>query len=249
VTGGMGKKRFLLRSSRIPHNGDYAPDEQTHTRSFLCRQTGKFVGGFLYPNTEADVTLALMRAVERYSDIGGIDYWCLLTLADSFVVEPEVGTVELRELALARTLRLDRATVCVALNKLIGGGELRQDGNYYRITAWERAQEDMPRTVAKYHKPLASYVYLFRDRDNLYKIGHSVDPQQRAKDISQPNFPIDVICTIKTDVICTIKTDDASALEHDLHEHFVEKRVKGEWFSLTQDDIDTIISIYPSDPE
>ena len=78
-------------------------------------------------------------------------------------------------------------------------------------------------------KPSPGYVYLFRDKEGLYKIGRSKNPQQRAKDISQPNFPIDVICILKT--------NDAAMLECNMHELFAEKRVEGEWFELDEADV------------
>ena len=79
-------------------------------------------------------------------------------------------------------------------------------------------------------EPRAGYVYLFKDRYGLYKIGRSLNPWQRAKDISQPNYLIRVICTLKT--------NDAFLLERELHERFADKRVEGEWFELDEADVD-----------
>jgi hypothetical protein len=62
-----------------------------------------------------------------------------------------------------------------------------------------------------------------------YKIGFSKDPEMRMSSIFI--LPVDLI------VIHTIVSNFAARLEAELHGHFEEKRVRGEWFKLTEDDL------------
>ena len=99
---------------------------------------------------------------------------------------------------------------------------------------WLRWAHPPPRGPAM-RKPRPGYVYLFRDKAGLCKIGCSANPKQRARNISQPNYSIDIVCAIWA--------EDMAALEQSLHKRFAEKRVKGEWFELNEDDIEYIRSL------
>lgn len=46
-----------------------------------------------------------------------------------------------------------------------------------------------------------------------------------------------------THLIGYVKTNDPHALEHTLHQQYKNKRVRGEWFDLTYDDINSILAI------
>jgi DNA-binding Xre family transcriptional regulator len=69
--------------------------------------------------------------------------------------------------------------------------------------------------------------------ENLVKIGFSSNLRERLKSIKREH---------KTDleVVDYIATNDAPTLEGVLHNIFREKRVTGEWFNLTNEDIDLI---------
>lgn len=76
-----------------------------------------------------------------------------------------------------------------------------------------------------------NFVYIMHNRRNGYfKIGKSVDPEYREKTL-QAEEP---------DIILIDKWEAASHIETTLHGKFRDKRKRGEWFALTDDDISTI---------
>lgn len=79
------------------------------------------------------------------------------------------------------------------------------------------------------HKDARSYhTYVMKDRSGLFKIGKSEDVRRRIKKLSVGNSSIELVCEINRDV------------ESELHKCFKSKRVRGEWFSLSNDDISLI---------
>ena len=81
-------------------------------------------------------------------------------------------------------------------------------------------------------KPGCVYVIL-AEKTGLYKIGHTDNPDRRLKQL-QRNSP-DIL-----DYAITISTDDALTKEKRLHEKYADKRVNGEWFKLTPEDVQSI---------
>jgi len=75
------------------------------------------------------------------------------------------------------------------------------------------------------------FVYLVHDGAGAYKIGHTKDLAKRIWDQIQPAYPR------KLELIHAIETDEADALEAYWHERFADKRMNGEWFDLTEDDV------------
>ena len=69
--------------------------------------------------------------------------------------------------------------------------------------------------------------YLIYD-NNMYKIGRSIEPENRLKQIKAHNPAAKLICTIDKDI------------EKELHNKYKNKRVGGEWFDLTESDISYI---------
>lgn len=90
-----------------------------------------------------------------------------------------------------------------------------------------RAQRD-----AHERKSKASYVYLMWS-DNLYKIGISIDPERRRKAVEEGLLKPVLL-------ICQFFTDRAWKIERGLHQRFASKRIKGEWFDLTPEDVEYI---------
>lgn len=70
----------------------------------------------------------------------------------------------------------------------------------------------------------------------LYKIGLSKDVRARIKTLG-------VALPFEIEPIHTIKTDDMVTLEKELHAQFNEKRVRGEWFALTPEDVEYVRSL------
>lgn len=73
------------------------------------------------------------------------------------------------------------------------------------------------------------HVYLLK-HDKTYKIGRSTDAARRYKEIK-------VQMPMKTEEIHIIETDDAVGIEAYWHKRFASKRLEGEWFALSKDDI------------
>ena len=87
------------------------------------------------------------------------------------------------------------------------------------------------------HRPLKSlrsgYVYLLQSVSGHYKIGRTVNPQNRLKTFG-------VLLPFEVEFIALIKSDDCVSLERSLHQTFRDFRVNGEWFNLAPDDVEYI---------
>lgn len=93
----------------------------------------------------------------------------------------------------------------------------------------------------RYRPPSAigpGYVYIIREMDisGYYKIGRSKSPIRRIADFR-------LVLPFNIEVVHLIQTNDCANLERVLHMHFASKRVRGEWFALTTDDLDYLRSL------
>ncbi len=79
--------------------------------------------------------------------------------------------------------------------------------------------------------PKKEFVYLVHDGTGAFKIGRTNDLKRRIWDQMQPAYPR------KLELIYSIITDKAKELEAYWHERFRDKRMNGEWFALTEEDI------------
>lgn len=73
-------------------------------------------------------------------------------------------------------------------------------------------------------------IYLIKC-EQYHKIGFSTNSWQRFNDLNGTGMPF------KLELVYYGFMDDARKLEKDMHKKFVDKRVKGEWFELTDEDI------------
>lgn len=74
------------------------------------------------------------------------------------------------------------------------------------------------------------HVYLLKSPTGTYKIGRTKDPSKRLHTFSV-KLPFEV------EFVCVIAAEDMIALETELHRKFKHKRVGGEWFALSEDDV------------
>lgn len=75
--------------------------------------------------------------------------------------------------------------------------------------------------------------YLMKDENTGYvKIGVSINPKLRERTLQSQKPTISLFATVKGNI------------ERELHKYYSNKKVRGEWFHLTQGDIDTIIKKY-----
>ena len=73
------------------------------------------------------------------------------------------------------------------------------------------------------------WVYVLRAGE-YYKIGRSKTPKQRYEELATlPPWP--------TEMVHTIETKDRCQLEAELHSKFADKRKRGEWFELDEEDV------------
>ena len=79
-------------------------------------------------------------------------------------------------------------------------------------------------------KDTPGYIYIVYSIGR-YKIGLTTRPQKRIREIQSP-YPVDLICIIQT--------DNMLSLENALHERFDHARKHGEWFELSDEDIEEI---------
>lgn len=76
---------------------------------------------------------------------------------------------------------------------------------------------------------IVGYVYMLKSGRN-YKIGKAVAPDRRR-------YEIGLQLPEKAEPIHSIETDDPSGIEAYWHNRFKDKRLNGEWFDLTRDDV------------
>jgi hypothetical protein len=80
------------------------------------------------------------------------------------------------------------------------------------------------------------WIYLLKGQGNQYKIGMTTRvPTKRLLEFV-PKLPFE------TQLIFAIPDPDPIAMEMVYHEEFAHKRIRGEWFELTQEDVDLITS-------
>lgn len=80
---------------------------------------------------------------------------------------------------------------------------------------------------------MAKYVYLISDKNSYsYKIGISKNPKTRLKQLQTGSDRELVICK---QVLC----ENADQVEASLHHIYSMNNIKGEWFELSDSDIET----------
>jgi hypothetical protein len=103
----------------------------------------------------------------------------------------------------------------------------------------QQALSEEQRLAAPKRIPQHGYVYLLGG-GSYYKIGKAKDPERRTETLAvQLPYPVELLHTIES--------DDYSRAEGYLHERYAHKRLNGEWFNLSDEDvaeIKTLGSLY-----
>jgi hypothetical protein len=90
-----------------------------------------------------------------------------------------------------------------------------------------------PRTKTK----AACYVYLFREEHGAVKIGVSSRWKRRLYEIGR-TLPYEL------EAVGIIETDRARDIEQHLHKQYEGHKIKGEWFNISDSEIQAIIDKY-----
>lgn len=103
-----------------------------------------------------------------------------------------------------------------------------------------------PKRVPRVHKPQPGYVYVV-EGGGYYKIG-------KAKDIRNRTTWFELKLPFEVKLVYLIESEYYSETEKELHLAFANKRINGEWFDLTEEDLDYIMRTYtnadtPSAPQ
>jgi len=129
------------------------------------------------------------------------------------------------------------------LTELVSAGYLRRIGKGHDVFVYATTpacHEEQYATLARppaepeeaESEPETRFVYLVHDGAGAYKIGLTKDLAKRIWGQIQPAYPR------KLELIHAIETDHAEALEAYWHGRFADKRMNGEWFALTEEDIE-----------
>ncbi|PED73034.1 hypothetical protein COL30_11835 [Bacillus pseudomycoides] len=84
--------------------------------------------------------------------------------------------------------------------------------------------------LTKKQRKIKGYIYFLKADNGLIKIGKTKDLKQRL-DHFTAKLPY------KLELLHSIESDDYSSLEEYFHEMFANKRKRGEWFELTEEDM------------
>jgi predicted GIY-YIG superfamily endonuclease len=88
----------------------------------------------------------------------------------------------------------------------------------------------------KLHNDHSGYVYLIEAENGLVKIGRTEDVERRLSSINSAS-PI-CVTLLHSEFV-----KDAVEMERVLHDRFQSKRMRGEWFRLSESDVDEAIHL------
>lgn len=112
------------------------------------------------------------------------------------------------------------------------------------IEVHTRHQRRYAETESKKPKPAPGYIYLIRAvaPDNHYKIGLSREPVKRIESMG-------VLLPFPIEPIHQFPTNHMTKAERQLHGQYADKRLNGEWFALSEQDVRDICAIERMDIE
>lgn len=111
-----------------------------------------------------------------------------------------------------------------------------EDVEEYNARRREAERNRPYRVYSPPKKTDAGFVYLLRSEHGHYKIG-------RAKNVRNRHQMIGTKMPFKVDLIHTIACEDYINAERMMHAAFAEKRLNGEWFALTDEDVKVITCV------
>ena len=126
------------------------------------------------------------------------------------------------------------ATIC-ELQKLIeqiqSAIDFTSSGGVYEVIGIEPLDNDELATVANAEISRIGFVYVMQNRRNgFFKIGFSKKPSFREKTLQSEEPEVEMIFAYKGTI----------ELEKKIHDKYSRKRIRGEWFSLNEEDLESI---------
>lgn len=122
--------------------------------------------------------------------------------------------------------------------KMLGGNFIKRAKKLdYQLQQINQKQNKKKSSKSKKKKKHKGVVYLLKIKGKeQYKIGVSTKFKKRYDKLS-------TLMPFKLETVNLIKSDDIYSLEEGLHNKFEDKRINGEWFELSSEDIKYIKSI------
>lgn len=155
-------------------------------------------------------------------------YAQLCYLSESISIE---STEAIDDEGLIEACCISQAQYKKAMTKLVKLGLLGKEGDAYTLVP----ASEWGRIAASKNTKIPGFVYLAQSGQQ-YKIGKSKHPEQRILQLSTAS-PQAVT------LICAIAVDDMTSAEAELHRQFANKRIRGEWFALSLEDVNLIKSL------
>lgn len=104
------------------------------------------------------------------------------------------------------------------------------------VREFEESEEIWENAITAHKKERSGYIYLVKATTDEYKIGRTIDVEKRLNAFSvQPPF--------EYELIHHFPVTDMVSVEADLHKKYATKRIIGEWFRLSEEDVQAICSM------
>lgn len=98
-------------------------------------------------------------------------------------------------------------------------------------------QEKLIKLISKQKKEIGEKFVYVAQCDCYYKIGIAYNLESRINTLQVGN-------PYKIDFYTCLKTKKAKEIEKKLHKLFEKKRLRGEWYELSEEDLNTILSTF-----
>jgi len=76
-------------------------------------------------------------------------------------------------------------------------------------------------------------IYLIRHNSGAVKIGYSKNPERRVRALDVMPYPV-------VELEFSKRVRDAKSVERELHERYSDKQIRGEWFDLTETEVEEL---------
>ncbi|MGF2618471.1 GIY-YIG nuclease family protein [Rossellomorea vietnamensis] len=105
-----------------------------------------------------------------------------------------------------------------------------------QLKEFEEAEKEREIKREKRKEPKPGFIYVIQEEGGFFKIGKSVNPVTRLKTL-QTSHPRPL------QLVHVIEVEDMKSIESKLHDLFESKRLSGEWFELTEEDVEFLKGI------